>query len=78
MGQEYLVHNGKGGKVHIDAFTTEWQRLMKGFEPRFTFHDLKAKGISDDTGDKQKGSGHRSASMINVYDRKPNIVTPIK
>ena len=40
----------------------------------FTFHDLKAKEISDFEGDKKRFSGHRSDSMIAVYDRKPEIV----
>jgi hypothetical protein len=52
--------------------------LVSGLRNRFTFHDLKAKGISDDTGDKQRGSGHKSASMMNVYDRKPAKVSPIR
>jgi len=43
---------------------------------RFTFHDLKRKGISDTTGDKLKASGHRSANMLNVYDVKPDLVKP--
>ena len=34
----------------------------------FTFHDLKRKGI---TGNKQEASGHRNASMLNIYDVKP-------
>jgi len=72
------VHNGHGIKVHTEAFSTEWQWLMKGFESRFTSHDLKAKGISDDEGGKQRGSGHKSASMMNVYDRKPAKVSPIR
>ncbi|MCD3127223.1 integrase, partial [Salmonella enterica subsp. enterica serovar Enteritidis] len=38
-----------------------------------TFHDLKAKGISDYEGtakDKQKYSGHKTESQVLVYDRK--------
>ncbi|WP_371419511.1 site-specific integrase [Hafnia paralvei] len=43
----------------------------------FTFHDLKAKGISDLEGsilDKQKISGHKTASQTALYDRKVEIV----
>ena len=43
---------------------------MKAFEPRFSFHDLKATGVSDFEGDKKKASGHKSERMVNVYDRK--------
>ncbi|AYB49643.1 hypothetical protein CJJ19_09595 [Candidatus Williamhamiltonella defendens] len=49
-----------------------------------TFHDLKAKGISDykgSTKDKQLFSGHKSESQILVYDRKvkksPTLNAPI-
>jgi hypothetical protein len=44
-----------------------------GMEP-FTFHDLKAKGVSDAKGDKLKASGHKSHRMLNTYDRKKMIV----
>jgi len=37
---------------------------------RFTFQDLKAKGVSDFEGDKRQASGHKSESMVAVYDRK--------
>lgn len=36
----------------------------------FTFHDIKAKAISDYEGDKQKFSGHKTAAQVAVYDRK--------
>lgn len=41
-----------------------------------TFHDLKAKGISDYEGtgkDKQKFSGHKTESQVLVYDRKIKV-----
>jgi len=40
----------------------------------FTFHDLKRKGVTDTAGNKQDASGHRNASMLNIYDVKPIIV----
>lgn len=43
----------------------------------FTFHDIKAKSISDVEGtraDKQKFSGHKTQSQVAVYDRKTEIV----
>ncbi len=43
---------------------------------RFTFHDLKRKGVSDTAGNKQDASGHRQASMLNIYDVKIKTVEP--
>lgn len=40
----------------------------------FTFHDIKAKAISDWEGDKQQFSGHKTQSQVAVYDRKTPIV----
>ncbi|MGB2220863.1 tyrosine-type recombinase/integrase [Neptunomonas sp.] len=39
----------------------------------FTFHDIKAKAISDYEGDKQKFSGHKTAAQVAVYDRKVEV-----
>jgi len=72
----FVLHGYDCHQWKREAFTTEWP-LASGLKNRFTFHDLKAKGISDDQGDKQKGSGHKSASMINIYDRLPAKVLPI-
>jgi integrase len=69
-----IVNNRKGSIIRVESFKTAWQRLMKKMElkgiERFTFHDLKAKGVSDFEGDKKKASGHKSDSMVAVYDRK--------
>ena len=43
---------------------------------RFTFHDLKRKGVSDTSGNKQDASGHRNASMLNIYDVRIKTVEP--
>ena len=43
---------------------------------RFPFHDLKRKGVSDTTGNKQDASGHRNASMLNIYDVRLKTVEP--
>jgi hypothetical protein len=69
-----IVNNGKGSNIRVERFKTAWQRLMKkvvlqGIK-RFTFQDLKAKGVSDFEGDKKKASGHKSDRMVDVYDRK--------
>jgi len=79
-GDFYLVRGQKGDRLTESGFETLWQRLMakavaSGIE-RFTFHDLKAKGVSDTEGDKQKASGHKSPQMVAVYDRKLHEVAP--
>jgi len=73
-----IVNNGKGSNIRVESFKTAWQRLMKkvglkGIE-RFTFQDLKAKGVSDFKGDKKKASEHKSESMVAVYDRKLTVI----
>lgn len=78
-----IVNNGKGSPIRKSAFSTAWQRLMnKAIAEkkinRFTFHDLKAKGVSDFTGDKQKASGHKSVKMVEIYDRKMIEIAPTK
>ncbi|MGZ8213511.1 MAG: tyrosine-type recombinase/integrase [Methylosarcina sp.] len=76
----YLIRGLGGQKLTEGGFQSSWQRIMikaaeMGIE-RFTFHDLKARGVSDTEGDKQKASGHKSASMLAVYDRKIAEVMP--
>ena len=69
-----LIHNKEGSAIKYSAFNSAWTRLMgradeQGVEP-FTFHDLKAKGVSDFEGNKQKASGHKTSAMVARYDRK--------
>jgi integrase len=40
----------------------------------WTFHDIKAKSISDYQGDKQLFSGHKSRIMMERYNRTPDVV----
>ena len=45
-----------------------------------TFHDLKAKGISDYDGsgrEKQIFSGHKTESQVLIYDRKTKLVATL-
>ena len=44
----------------------------------FTFHDIKAKSISDYEGNKQEFSGHKTASQVQTYDRKIKVVPTLK
>ena len=68
----YICHRYKK-----DAFDSAWRRLMARAEKagveRFTFHDLKAKGVSDHN---SNHSGHRSVGMRKVYVRKLQLVEP--
>ena len=79
----YLLHNRQGQKVRKRAFSSAWQIVMKkavreaGIRS-FTFHDIKAKGVSDFEGDKAKASGYKSLRMVAVYDRKIETVDPTR
>ena len=77
-----LIHNKDGQPIKYDSFSSAWRRLMKkaaqeGIET-FTFHDLKAAGVSDFEGDKQAASGHKTAAMVATYDRKRKRVKATK
>ncbi len=79
----YLLHDQRGQPVKQSTFQSAWNRLMaialdKGLQERFTFHDLKAKGITDFDGDKQKAAGHKSPRMADLYNRKPEKVPSTK
>lgn len=74
----YLLTNLKGQRLDSSGFDSVWKRWQKtakdaGIET-FTFHNLKAKGISDFDGDKQAASGHKTAAMVVRYDRKKPVV----
>lgn len=81
----YLVHGRQGDKVGYSAVRSAFVRAMeKAMDPEraekdrqaairtwFTFHDIKAKGITDH---KNHHGGHRSARMRDVYVRKAEEV----
>ena len=66
----------EGRRFDIVAFPTKHrpqdksdiELIKKSAIERFTFHDLKRKGVSDFSGDKLLASGHHSASMLRIYD----------
>jgi integrase len=72
----YLIPGATGGRMGESTIQTAWQRSMVEWaalgNPRWTIHDIKRKGISDFEGDKLAASGHRSASMLKVYDVLPS------
>jgi len=76
----FLIHDKRGKAIKKNACDTAWQRVLaraKETAPagmaveHFTFHDLKAKGVSDHVANE---SGHRTEKMKRVYIRKAKIV----
>ena len=69
-GEPYIVY-----RYSESAFRSAWRRLQSKMDKagieRFTFHDLKAKGISDH---KDNFGGHRSPNMRKIYVRKKQEV----
>ena len=49
-----------------------------GLEERFTFHDLKAKGVSDFDGDKKKELYILSVSGEGMFGKAENRITVFK
>lgn len=86
--QRRIIVAAHGGALQKSSLDTAWQRLMtlamekKILLPheRFGLHDCKRRGITDTAGnraDKQDASGHRDASMLDVYDFSlPVVNTP--
>lgn len=71
-----------GERYSYKGFNEAWRKARNAASEELgrpldcTFHDLKAKGISDYEGsgrDKQKFSGHKTESQVLVYDRKVKI-----
>ncbi|EFC4854743.1 tyrosine-type recombinase/integrase [Escherichia coli] len=74
-----LIKNVYGERYSYKGFNDAWRKARRSAAEQLgkpldcTFHDLKAKGISDYEGtgkDKQKFSGHKTESQVLVYDRK--------
>lgn len=77
----YVLHNRYGQPLNSSSFDDMFGRatrkaMQAGLSERFTFHDLKAAGISDYEGDKGRASGHKSPAMVARYNRKPDVVDP--
>lgn len=65
----YLIHSKHGQPITKNGFDSAWRRLMDKVEDQgidaFTFHDLKAKGVTD-----HKDHAGVSERMKKVYVRK--------
>ncbi|RDL27397.1 phage integrase family protein [Serratia fonticola] len=79
----YVIHQQNGKRYTRDGFNSKWRNAKlaaKAVNPSldidFTFHDLKAKGISNLEGslsEKQAISGHKNSSQTAIYDRKVKV-----
>jgi integrase len=83
----YVIRTRLGMPYTSDGFRACWQRTMQRamrkhiLEERFTFHDLRAKSVSDSTTIQEafERAGHTSMAMTRgTYDRGIRKVTPLK
>lgn len=82
----YVVVKPDGHPYTDNGFNSAWRETMlrareqTGWPLDFTFHDLKAKAISDIDGtsrDKQAISGHKTEGQVAVYDRSVKRVATV-
>jgi len=84
MSSLFILHQPTGHKYTRDGFNSRWRKAKEDARIKyphlsfdFTFHDLKAKGISDLQGniyEKQAISGHKNVEQTARYDRKISVV----
>ncbi len=79
----FVLHQKNGHPFASASFDQRWRKaIIKAREVTqlpldFTFHDIKAKGISDfegTAGEKQFASGHKTERQVQTYDRKVRVV----
>ncbi len=71
----YVVSTRSGSRYTSSGFRAVWKRAKaKAGINVVTFHDIKAKSISDYEGDKQYFSGHNSYTQMSKYNRSPDKV----
>lgn len=82
--RQYVIVNRNGKPYTLDGFQTQWKRAinkalkLKLIETPFTFHDIKAKSLSDaeTLEEARQRAAHSDARITQqVYRRKPEIVT---
>lgn len=82
-----IIVTESGEQLQRSSLDSAWQRLMRAAvvagvitaEQKFGMHALKHRGITDTTGtraDKRQASGHKSDSMMDVYDHSVPAVKP--
>lgn len=81
-GSQHVIRTKYGEGYNYKGFNEMWGKARArasetlGYPLNCTFHDLKAKGISDYEGssrDKQIFSGHKTESQVLIYDRKIKV-----
>lgn len=80
MSSIYVIHQLSGHKYTRDGFNSRWRKAKEAaiaaypnLDFNFTFHDLKAKGVSDLEGnlyEKQAITGHKNVEQTARYNRK--------
>jgi integrase len=83
--REYVLRTKWGRRYTEDGFRAMWQRYCREWErngnPRYHFHDLRAKSISDN-GSLENAyllAGHIDMAMTRgVYDRNRRVVQPLR
>lgn len=82
-----LLVGQDGGALRKGSFDSAWQHAIKlaitenviTAEQRFSLHSLKRRGVTDTAGtraDRKEASGHKSESMMDVYDFSVPLVNP--
>ncbi|GAB6017137.1 MAG: tyrosine-type recombinase/integrase [Serratia ureilytica] len=87
MSSIYVIHQPSGAKYTRDGFNSRWMKAKQEAKERFpelefdfTFHDLKAKGVSDLEGnlyDRQAITGHKNVEQTAKYVRKISVVPTV-
>jgi integrase len=87
LPREYVIRTEDGQQYTPEGFRAGWQRRMRELHKsgklpeRFSFHDLRAKCVSDTENiqDAFERAGHTSMALTRgVYDRGVRKVTPLR
>lgn len=82
----FVLCKQNGSSYTDNGFNSAWReavlqaRKETGWPLDFTFHDIKAKAISDVAGtsrDKQRISGHKTEAQVAAYDRSIEVVPAV-
>ncbi|QDP01354.1 tyrosine-type recombinase/integrase [Thalassotalea sp. PS06] len=83
----FVVHQEDGSKYSHSGLNNLWRKAKKKAEKElgrtinFTFHDIKAKGISDFEGSeeqKREAAGHTNVAQTRDYNRKTMVVDTVE
>jgi integrase len=82
MATTFLISKPDGSKYAVRSIQAQYETAKKLAKvDGCTFHDLKARGVSDFDGtlsEKQDAAGHTTAAQTAAYDRKIKIVRAVK